>query len=91
MSIEINCEICANELRLFIEATKVARGYEVCDNCYYDLVAEKFHHFCRIQVKCTEKVTLTVQHHGPHYAFSLSHGNLNKEAYTKEHIDFFVF
>ena len=37
MSIEINCQICANELRLFIEATKVARGYEVCDNCYYDL------------------------------------------------------
>ena len=37
MSIEINCKICANELRLFIEATKVARGYEVCDNCYYDL------------------------------------------------------
>ncbi len=37
MSIEINCEICANELRLFVEATKVARGYEVCDNCYYDL------------------------------------------------------
>lgn len=60
------------------------------DNCYYDLIAEKPHHFCRIQVKCTEKVTLTVQHHGPHYAFSLSHGNLNKEAYTKEHIDFFI-
>ena len=37
MSIEINCEICANELRLFIEATKVARVYDVCDNCYYDL------------------------------------------------------
>ena len=37
MSLEINCEICAIELRLFIEATKVARGYEVCDNCYYDL------------------------------------------------------
>ena len=37
MSIEINCEICANELRLFIEATKVDRGYEVCDNCYYDV------------------------------------------------------
>ena len=31
------CEVCANELRLFIDATKVARGYEVCDNCYYDL------------------------------------------------------
>jgi hypothetical protein len=37
MSLEINCEICANELRLFVEATKVARGYEVCNNCFYDL------------------------------------------------------
>jgi hypothetical protein len=33
----IPCEICANELRLFIEATKEARGYEVCNNCFYDL------------------------------------------------------
>jgi hypothetical protein len=60
------------------------------DNCHYDLIAEKSHHFCRIQIKCTEKVALTVQHHGPHYAFTLSHGSITKEAYTKEHIDFFI-
>jgi len=60
------------------------------DNCHYDLIAEKSHHFCRIQIKCTEKVALTVHHHGPHYAFTLSHGNATKEAYTKEHIDFFI-
>lgn len=60
------------------------------DNCYYDLIAEKFQHFCRIQVKCTEKISLTVHHHGPHYSFSLSHGSIAKEAYTKEHIDFFI-
>jgi len=30
-------EICANELNFSIDATKVARGYEVCNNCFYDL------------------------------------------------------
>jgi len=60
------------------------------DNCHYDLIAEKSHHFCRIQIKCTEKVALTVHNHGPHYAFTLSHGSIAKEAYTKEHIDFFI-
>ena len=31
------CEICAEELRLFIDATKVARGYERCDDCFMEL------------------------------------------------------
>ena len=60
------------------------------DNCYYDLIAEKLCHICRIQVKCTEKIVLASAGHGPHYAFTLSHGNTNKETYTKEHIDFFI-
>ena len=59
-------------------------------NCHYDLIAEKSHYFCRIQIKCTEKGALTVHNHGPHYAFTLSHGSIAKEAYTKEHIDFFI-
>ena len=37
MSIEIFCEICADDLRIFKEATKVARGYECCDDCFYEL------------------------------------------------------
>ena len=31
------CEICAEELRLFIDATKVARGYECWDDCFMEL------------------------------------------------------
>mgnify|MGYP003153203226 CR=1 FL=1 len=37
MSDYIPCEVCANELRLFVEATKISRGYEVCDNCFEEL------------------------------------------------------
>ena len=33
----IFCQICADELRLFVEATREARGYECCDNCFYEL------------------------------------------------------
>ena len=33
----IFCEICANELRIFKEAEKVARGYECCKDCFYEL------------------------------------------------------
>ena len=33
----IFCQICSEELRLFIEATKVSRGYECCDDCFVDL------------------------------------------------------
>ena len=31
------CEICANELRLFKEAVKEARGYECCMDCFEEL------------------------------------------------------
>jgi len=31
------CEVCAEELNFFVDATKYARGYEVCDNCFFDL------------------------------------------------------
>ena len=31
------CQVCAEELRLFIDATKHARGYEVYDDCFADM------------------------------------------------------
>ena len=33
----IFCQICADELRIFVEAQKEARGYEVCMDCFYEL------------------------------------------------------
>ena len=34
---KIWCEICAEDLRIFKEAEKVARGYEVCEDCFVEL------------------------------------------------------
>jgi len=61
------------------------------DNAYYDLIAEKANHICRIQVKCTERLSFKTGGHGPHYAFSLSHGSgTHKTVYDETMIDFFI-
>ena len=33
----IFCEICVEELRIFKEAEKEARGYECCMDCFHEL------------------------------------------------------
>ena len=80
---------------LLVAQELMKRGWSISfpfgDNSYYDLIADRLRHICRIQVKCTERLSLNVGGHGPHYAFSLTHGtNVNKMSYDETMIDFFI-
>jgi uncharacterized protein YqfB (UPF0267 family) len=89
----VNMKALGDRGELLVAQELIERNWNVSfpfgDNARYDIIAEKDRHFCRIQVKSTENVTMTPRH-GPHYAFGLCHGKAVKDPYDKNSIDFFI-